>query len=306
VWIDDHGGTKPVTDEQREFEELSASGDGKRVVVTLSNARGVFGLWMGDGAGLQFRPLQSFPGADCSESAWSPDGRRIAFVRRGQTREDGIYVMDADGHGAPVRVVSSVYDSLTYDPWGWEPDSKSVLATMSSPRTGKSSATAIPADGSGPPRNLELGSGNTFGPAVSPDGRYMAFSSDVTGRWEVYVAERGSSGSAGRTVRVSQGGVIGPTTGLGRSGFRGPGQVYFVDRQNRLMVSTLSTRPSLSASPPVAMADLHALRIEPLRIAALPDGRIMAIQNGEDEGDVTSYNLITNWSGILRAKMAAQ
>jgi len=305
VWIDDHGGTRPVTDEQREFEELSASNDGKRVMVTLSNARGVFGLWMGEGAGLQFRPFQSFPGADCSESVWSPDGRRIAFVRRGQTRDDGLFVMDSDGHGAPVRIVASVYDSLTYDPWYWTADSKSVLATISNPRTGKMSAVAIPADGSGPVRQLDLGAGNTFGPAASPDGRYLAFSSDVTGRSEVYVAELGSSGSVGPAVRVSQGGVIGPTAGLGRFGFRGPGQLYFVDRQNRLMVSTLTAKPSLSASPPVVIADLHALRIEPLRIAGLPDGRIMAIQNGEDEDDVSSYNVITNWSEILRAKMGA-
>jgi hypothetical protein len=71
------------------------------------------------------------------------------------------------------------------------------------------------------------------------------------------------------------------------------------------MVSTLTAKPSLSASPPVVIADLHALRIEPLRIAGLPDGRIMAIQNGEDEDDVSSYNVITNWSEILRAKMGA-
>ncbi|HKW14404.1 MAG TPA: protein kinase [Candidatus Krumholzibacteria bacterium] len=305
VWIDDHGGTKPVTDEQREFEEVSARGDGKSVVVTLSNARGVFQLWVGEGAALQFRPLISFPGADCAESSWSPDGKRIAFVRRGQTKDDGIYVMDVQNGSPPVRIVASTFDSLASDPWGWSADGKSVFATRGDARTGELSLAAIPADASGSIRRIDVGSGHTYGPASSPDGRYLAFTSDVTGRPELYVAELEASGKAGAVVRVSSNGMLGSAAGLGRFGFRGPGQVFFVDLQRRLMVSTLATRPSLAASPPVAIADLHALRIEPIRIAALPDGRIMAIQNGEDEDDVTSYNVITNWSQVLSAKMAA-
>jgi Tol biopolymer transport system component len=303
VWIDDHGGTRPVTDEAREFEELSAGGDGKRVVVTLANARGVFQLWLADSANLQFRPLQSFPGADCSESLWSKDGKRIAFVRRGQTRDDGIYVLDPDGNGPPVRIVASVYDSLTYDPWSWSADSKSVLATVGNPRTGEIAAVSIPADGSGPPKHLDLGGGHVMGPVSSPDGRYLAFASDVTGRPELYISEPGTRA----TVRISSNGMLGSgsNSGLGKFGFRGPGQVYFVDLQHRLMLATLTVRPTLAASPPVEIADLHALRVDAMRIAVLTDGRMMAIQNGADEGDVTSYNVVTNWEDILRAKMAA-
>jgi hypothetical protein len=213
--------------------------------------------------------------------------------------------MDSDGHGPTVRIVASVYDSLAYDPWSWSADGKSVLATSSNPRTGELTLTAISADGSAPPRRLDLGPGHLFGPVSSPDGRYIAWASDVTGRSELYVAEAGNPGKVGIPVRVSSSGVIGGPSVVSRFGFRGQGQVFFIDLQNRLMVSTLTERPSLAASPSVSVADLRALRIDPLRIAVLPDGRIMAIQNGDDEGNVSSYNVITNWSDVLRSKMAA-
>jgi hypothetical protein len=67
----------------------------------------------------------------------------------------------------------------------------------------------------------------------------------------------------------------------------------------------LTTRPVLAASPPVSVADLNRLRVGFSGFAPLSDGRIIAVQKGDDENDATTLNLVINWYDELKRKMAA-
>ena len=59
----------------------------------------------------------------------------------------------------------------------------------------------------------------------------------------------------------------------------------------------------LSASAPVLAYDLKAFRVNPNEWDVLPDGRLLAIQKGEGEDDITSFNVVLNWIDELRARM---
>lgn len=101
---------------------------------------------------------------DAGLPLWSPDGRAIAFGRRG-----GIYIMPADGGQA--RKVDSPRSGLM--PWGWTNDGKGILAHGVAPGMNRVDVVRVDVYG-GQERVLAEGASQA---ALSPDGRTLAFSS---------------------------------------------------------------------------------------------------------------------------------
>ena len=156
---------------------MNADGSGQREL-TPDDAREDSPAWSPDGrriafvAGSRIRVvnddgsgLQNLTpgGYPVRSPAWSPDGRRIAFV----SRRDGnleIYVMNADGSGQRRLTRNAVRDS---DPV-WSPDGRRIAFVS------KWQVWAMNADGSGQRRLTHNGARN-FAPAWSPDGQRIAF-----------------------------------------------------------------------------------------------------------------------------------
>lgn len=110
------------------------------------------------------------------EPAWSPDGRRIAFVRRREGAPDwtagDVYVIDADGSNER-RIISSA------DAPAWAPDSRRLA--FSAYRDGQGGIYIVSVDDDGkPPLRVGFDRGFNGWPAWSPDGSKIAFVSDWT------------------------------------------------------------------------------------------------------------------------------
>ena len=113
---------------------------------------------------------KSTPG-DVLTPAWSPDGRKLAFVSRRDGNSD-IYAMNADG---------SAQENLTRQPANdshpsWSPDGRRIAFV--SRRDGNSEIYVMNADGSGL-RNVTRTRSNDLDPAWSPDGRAIAFVREI-------------------------------------------------------------------------------------------------------------------------------
>ena len=133
------------------------------------------------------------PGAGpASDPVWSPDGRRIAFVRL-NTRH-GVYVVNADG--SAVRNLTPKPRGAAYAAPAWSPDGRKI--TFAGERDGNSEIYLMNADGSGQ-RNLTLNLAYDGDPAWSPDGRKITFVSNRDGRYAVYVMN--ADGSGQRSLR---------------------------------------------------------------------------------------------------------
>ena len=133
------------------------------------------------------------PGAGpASDPVWSPDGRRIAFVRL-NTRH-GVYVVNADGSG--VRNLTPKPMGAAYAAPAWSPDGRKIA--FASERDGNSEIYLMNADGSGQ-RNLTDDLAYDGDPAWSPDGRKITFVSNRDGRYAVYVMN--ADGSGQRSLR---------------------------------------------------------------------------------------------------------
>ena len=149
-----------------------------------------------DGSGLRdlTRKLgRSQPGVrPASDPVWSPDGRKIAFVRL--NKRLGVYVVNADGSG--MRNLTPKPMGAAYAAPAWSPDGRKIA--FASERDGNSEIYLMNADGSGQ-RSLTDNLAYDGDPAWSPDGQKITFVSNRDGRYAVYVMN--ADGSGQRSLR---------------------------------------------------------------------------------------------------------
>jgi serine/threonine-protein kinase len=175
------------------FDDPRFSPDGRRIAFSMDGT-----IWVLDRAQGTLVRLSSDSGV--KRPAWSPDGKRVAYMReRGRTTD--VQVMMVDG-GAAV----SLPGVKQLEPWEvvFTPDGRSVvLRTVA--RSGSRDIWLVALDSTRPPVPLLENPANEVAPAVSPDGRWLAYVSTESGRAEVYV--RSFPGMQGRAPVSLDGGA---------------------------------------------------------------------------------------------------
>jgi TolB protein len=132
--------------------------------------------------GSNLRRLTNHPAGDGTPT-WSPNGNQIAFVSD-RTGSPQIYLMGADGSG--VRRLT------TNESWAdrptWSPAPFNEIAY--SARTGPAFDIKVHDIASGQTKQITFGEGSNEGPAYSPNGRHLAFTSTRSGGTQVFIIGR--------------------------------------------------------------------------------------------------------------------
>ena len=158
---------------------LDLSPDGKRVTFHRHEARGG-DSWVLDLAQDRVQRLTFDASLDNASPIWSPDGARIVFSSQRNGKE-GLYVKAADGSATEELVVESEAAKV---PMSWSPDGKLIVYAQN---TGAGDVWAVPVTGDKKPFPLLQSPAAEQFPQVSPDGKWLAYQSNETGRNEIYV-----------------------------------------------------------------------------------------------------------------------
>jgi len=177
VFVDRAGAETPLPDAPRHFVQPRVSPDGQRLAV------GVIGddredIWVRNFQNDTFErvTLDGFNGAPL----WSRDGRTLTFSSR-RGREHQIVSQPADRSRPPVPLISSRNNLFAAT---WAADERTLLYVDSPPTDIRIIKTITEAD-RGQGRSLDTIPVDVDWPAVSPDGRWLAFVSYETGRGEI-------------------------------------------------------------------------------------------------------------------------
>ena len=233
VFVDRNGGARVALGARHDYHGPRFSPDGQRVSVDFDAADGrdvwLFSIVDGSLSRATFTH-------DAHDGTWTPDGQFITYLSSRSGTETIYKKRPTEIGGAEALFASS---SLGFTGM-WLHDGSGIVTTMSL-RPGSSADIALIRNGGrGPVEPIAASEFTEAFPAVSPDGRWVAFTSDQSGQPEVYLHQ--TSGPS-EQLRISQGGATEPA--WGPSGH----EVFYrtvSDTAPQLMVATLRTQPSLA------------------------------------------------------------
>ena len=281
VLVDRFGRGTTLEDEPRSYHHPRFSPDGRLIAldITEPDSRDIWIVDVSD-----HRMTRLTVDQTANDPYWSPDGRRLAYT----TPRSGlraVFAINSDGSGVPDSVFANRYD---FSSGSWSSDGRTLVLS--------SSLTAglwvVPLDGSRKGEVIPGSRPSEAYPALSPDGRWLAYISDESGRQEVYV--RPFPGPGGRIQVSVNGGTEAVWNRNGREMFyreeSGP-----VSRLVSAQVNTASGFQVLSRTPLMDMTN-YVTAEDHSNFDVSPDGNhFVFIQSPQ----ASQINLIQNWATQL-------
>lgn len=283
VKIDRAGRVEPLTNLERLFHSPRVSPDGRRIAVDITDQDGRF-LWVLDAVDGTLQKV-TFEGS-ANDPVWTPDGSYISFGLSINDGTRGVYRVLPDGSASPELILQD--DDIARTPGSWFPDGDSLLAIGITPSGW--SLTVIGREG-GTSTALANTRPQHAWPAISPDGQWLAYTSDDGGIPEVYV--RPIDG-IGRTIVSREGGTEPVWHPSGREIFyrhaRGSHEVLMAARFEPGSPPRITDRTELFGMNDVEAGSPHA------NYDIFPDGEhfvAMRIEGG------TEIVYVENWTALF-------
>jgi serine/threonine-protein kinase len=279
-------------------EDLSFSPDGRRIAMRLQAQGGVGHVWIWDRE-QRTQELLTVEGDNHFSPVWSPDGGRIAFSRDVAGTPPQIFVQPIDGSG-PAELVLDIQEPAI--PNQFTADGRALLITSRGGDGDDDDVGLLDLD-EGTIRWLVTTPAHDYQAQISPDGRWLAYTSNRSGQAEVYVQPL--EGSGGR-VQVSVGGGSSPR-------WAPAGEVlYFATGERQpLIAATVSTDGGFRVlRREETLEGPHDLNGPDSGLPTItwdlsPDGEEFAVitRGGEGPGR-PSYVWILNWPEVVRQMQA--
>lgn len=291
VWVDHDGEEQPLGFDPCNCYGFDVSPDGARVALQQRDAVGQTHIWVWTLSDRIRTKLTFEPGQQIGPT-WSPDSTRIAY----SAVEGDLFVRPADGTGMPERLLES---SNLLVAWDWSADDELIFSETTNSSTGIDIAV-LDMRGDHERRPLLTTKFNEYRPALSPNGRWLAYESDESGTIDIFVVP--FPNVADSKQQVSFGGGAEPH-------WSPDGHTLFYLGPESLMEMAVGDGDGVQLSRGLATAVLDRGRyvynsIPPRSYAVSPDGqRFLLSKPGEDATTVAVAQqviVVTNWLEELK------
>jgi Tol biopolymer transport system component len=281
VWLDRNGQELGVLAEAASFEYLQLSPNGRQVAVSVSDRPRSRDVWIYDVNRRVPTRFTSDPGDEFA-AVWSPDGVQLAFAAA-RSRTLDIYRKASNGVGDEERLRETTGVEF---PVSWSSDGRFLLYQTEGPNADLW-VLSLEDRKTTPFANTRF---NETAGQFSPNGRWIAYSSNETGQNEVYVAPFQGPGAK---VRLS-------SSGGGSPRWRQDSNEIFFSSRNRLMAATVRGSDSeIDVGEARPLFEI-GLSNRSFPYAVTDNGQRFLITKPVEERSTTPITLVVNWPAIVK------
>jgi Tol biopolymer transport system component/predicted Ser/Thr protein kinase len=297
VWVSRNGVEQPLAAPAHAYLGPRLSPDGRRVAVGITEQESQ--IWLFDLSRGGSPTRLTFEGNANNGPVWTPDGKRISFNSNKEGAAN-IFWQLADGSGGLERLTTSDYLQA---PMSWSPDGQLLAFHEVNPTTERDIwvlRMSDPSSGSGQVRKAQPFLRTRFdeaGPRFSPDGRWLAYMSDESGRYEIYVQPY--PGPGGKWQISTEGG--------GEPVWNPNGRELFYRSGDKMMAAEIATQSGFAAGTPRMLFE-GRYEPAPFPIAnydVSPDGqRFLMLKPAEQaQAAPTQIIVVLNWFEELKRRV---
>jgi eukaryotic-like serine/threonine-protein kinase len=269
VWVDRKGVQMALPTPTHPYRCPRISPDGKRVAFSLEELGGQ--VWIYDFAAEKMTRLTAEGTTSNLYPAWTPDGKHVAF--ESGSPEGNLFWQAVDGTSAAERLYTSQYPEA---PSSWSPNGRDLAFWESNPTTSRDIWILHLADRT---RELFLQTPSSEAAArFSPDGRWLAYTTNESGRSEIVV--RPYPGSGEKSQVSDNGGTEPVWSSTGR-------ELFYREGNTKMMAVDITTKGGFSTSKPKMLFEgpylLNPAGTVPNYDVASDDKRFLMIQQVEQK-----------------------
>jgi Tol biopolymer transport system component len=234
-------------------------------------------IWLVDLArGSSTRLTFGSSGKSYSNPIWSPDGKRVAYA----LTLGGIYAKDANGTGAEQELLKSPGIPLS-----WSPDGRQILFVE------QHKLFLLPLEGGKAPIPIGVAAGAVAnGAEISPDGKYFAFTSSESGRYEVYI-EAMPPGTGKWQISIN-GGAYPRWRKDGK-------ELFFLTYDLKMMAVDIQTAQRVGAGVPHALLQIEGVTVGGQLYDVNSDGQQFLIASAfQNRVDAPIAVVLNWWAGL--------
>jgi len=301
-WVDRAGTLGSTVADAADYIDFRLSPDDDRVAFSRTDpeAQGP-DVWVLDLSRGTLSRLTSDPLTEAAPM-WSPTGDEIIFRSNRAFRGLELF-RTRPNPGAPIEEILTETqqnaspgltesNALSSD---WSPDGRFVLYHTPTRDTGYD-IFALPLSGAHVPVPVARTTSNEIQGVASPDGRWVAYASDESGRYEVYVQAFPAPGAGQKTIISTRGGVQPRWSRDGR-------ELFYLQLDGTLMSVTIRTRPSDAAAPtPLFMSPIKMAAVSAYRMDYVParDGKRFLMKVPVQGATPPEITVVLNWPALLK------